>query len=240
MIGDDVVHEAGRNALDAEALGEGYERLLLVRRFEEAIQRLFLRGEIHGTVHLYNGQESVSVGVCTALRSGDFVSATYRGHGAALAMGTEPQEPAAELMGLGPGSRRQSRIDERRRSPARPARMLRDRWGQHRLALGAALSAKRTGAVSVAFFGDGAVNQGYFHECLNFAQVLSLPLLLVCENNLYGEFTAMSQVTAGGTSLLALGRTRRALRRSTATISRLCSQLHPRRSHACELARGPS
>src|SRR3954451_17547127 len=82
----------------------GYERMLLLRRFEEAMQRLFLRNEIHGTVHLYIGQEAVSVGVCSALGDDDWVAATYRGHGAALARGTPPEALAAELMGRSTGA----------------------------------------------------------------------------------------------------------------------------------------
>src|SRR3954447_18722990 len=93
-----------RSASDVAALLEGYGRMLLLRRFEEAIQQLFLRGDIHGTVHLYTGQEAVSVGVCAALEPGDQVAATYRGHGAALAKGTEPEALAAELMGRTTGA----------------------------------------------------------------------------------------------------------------------------------------
>ena len=89
-------------------------------------------------------------------------------------------------------------LDERRRPRARPHRLLRHRGGSIAAATGAALSAKREGRVAVAFFGDGATNQGYFHECLNFAAVAALPAVFVCENNLYGEFTPMAQVTAGG------------------------------------------
>ncbi|HUZ83114.1 MAG TPA: thiamine pyrophosphate-dependent enzyme, partial [Gaiellales bacterium] len=85
------------------ALLDLQRRMLLLRLFEDAIQRQFLRGEIHGTVHLYTGQEAVAVGVCSALEAGDRVAATYRGHGAALAMGTEPQALVAELMGRAGG-----------------------------------------------------------------------------------------------------------------------------------------
>jgi TPP-dependent pyruvate/acetoin dehydrogenase alpha subunit len=173
--------------------------MLLLRRFEEAIQRLFLRGDIHGTVHLYTGQEAVSVGVCAALDPGDQVAATYRGHGAALAKGTEPEALAAELMGRTTGA-----------CGGRAGSMnvidldhgllgcFGIVGGSIATATGAALTAQREGRVVVAFFGDGAANQAYFQECLNFAQVFGLPVLFVCENNGYGEFTPWEQVTAGG------------------------------------------
>src|SRR5436305_14366829 len=164
--------------------------MLLLRYFEEAMQRLFLRGEIHGTVHLYTGQEAVSVGVCSVLDARDWVAATYRGHGAALAKGTEPEALAAELMGRETGA-----------CGGRAGSMNVIDLGHGLLgcfgivggsiapATGAALTAQRESRVVVAFFGDGAVNQAYFHECLNFAQVLKLPVVFVCENNGYGEFT---------------------------------------------------
>ncbi|HEX6458087.1 MAG TPA: thiamine pyrophosphate-dependent dehydrogenase E1 component subunit alpha [Thermoleophilaceae bacterium] len=184
---------------DTATLLDGYGRMLLLRYFEEAMQRLFLRGEIHGTVHLYTGQEAVSVGVCAALEQGDQVAATYRGHGAALAKGTEPEALAAELMGRDTGA-----------CGGRAGSMnvidldhgllgcFGIVGGSIATATGAALTAQREGRVVVAFFGDGAANQAYFHECLNFAQVMHLPVVFVCENNGYGEFTPMAQVTAGG------------------------------------------
>jgi acetoin:2,6-dichlorophenolindophenol oxidoreductase subunit alpha len=171
----------------------------LIREFENAMQRLFLRGEIHGTLHLCTGQEAVSTGVCLALERTDQVAATYRGHGAALAKGTPPEAVAAELMG---------RVTGACRGRAGSMNVIDlDHGllgcfgivgGSIACATGAALSARGTGRVTVAFFGDGASNHGYFHECLNFAQVLRLPVVFVCENNLYGEFTPMEKVTGGG------------------------------------------
>src|ERR1051325_947041 len=173
--------------------------MLVIRRFEEEIQRLFLRAEVHGTTHLYNGQEAVSVGVCSALHAGDYVAATYRGHGAALALGITPEELGAELMGRTTG------VDGGRGGSMNVIDLDRGLVGCFGIvggsigaATGAAMTAKRHGGVAVAFFGDGATNQGYFHECLNFAVVRRLPVVFVCENNLYGEFTAMQSVTAGG------------------------------------------
>jgi TPP-dependent pyruvate/acetoin dehydrogenase alpha subunit len=188
-----------RSAVDAAALLEGYGRMLLLRRFEEAMQRLFLRGEIHGTVHLYTGQEAVSVGVCAALEPGDQVAATYRGHGAALAKGTSPEALAAELMGRRTGAcggrAGSMNVIDLEHGLLGCFGIV---GGSIATATGAGLTAQREGRVVVAFFGDGAANQAYFHECLNFAQVLGLPVLFVCENNGYGEFTPWEQVTAGG------------------------------------------
>jgi TPP-dependent pyruvate/acetoin dehydrogenase alpha subunit len=185
--------------IDAAALLAGYGRMQLIRSFEDEMQRQFLRGEIHGTIHLYTGQEAVATGVCGALEPGDKVAATYRGHGAALAQGTAPEALAAELMGRATGAcggraGSMNVIDL--------AHGLLGCFGivggSIACATGAALAARDEGAVTVAFFGDGAANHGYFHECLNFAKALTLPVLFVCENNLYGEFTPLEQVTAGG------------------------------------------
>ncbi|HEY2769991.1 MAG TPA: thiamine pyrophosphate-dependent dehydrogenase E1 component subunit alpha [Solirubrobacteraceae bacterium] len=183
----------------AAAFLEAYGRMLLIRLFETSMHRLFLQGEIHGTTHLYAGQEAVAVGVCMALRSDDYLAGTYRGHGHALAKGTPPEPLAAEMLGRTTG------VCGGRAGSMNVTDLEHGLIGCYGIvggsiaaALGAALSAGRQDRVSVAFFGDGAVNQGYFHECLNMATVLSLPVVFVCENNFYGEFTPMASVTAGG------------------------------------------
>jgi TPP-dependent pyruvate/acetoin dehydrogenase alpha subunit len=172
--------------------------MLVIRRFEDEMQRQFLRGEIHGTIHLYTGQEAVAVGVCSALEATDYVAATYRGHGAALARGTTPESLAAELMGRATGVCRgragSMNVVDLEHGLIGCFGIV---GGSIAAALGAALGGAREGRVAVAFFGDGAANHGYFHECLNFARVANLPAVFVCENNLYGEFTPMAQVTAG-------------------------------------------
>jgi TPP-dependent pyruvate/acetoin dehydrogenase alpha subunit len=177
---------------------EGYARMLLIRLFETSMHRLFLDGEVHGTTHLSAGQEAVSVGTCLALRPDDYVTGTYRGHGHALAKGTPPAPLVAEMLG------RASGVCRGRAGSMNVIDLEHGLVGCYGIVggsiaagLGAALSAKRQGRVSVAFFGDGAVNQGYFHECLNMAKVAQLPAVFVCENNFYGEFTPMSAVTAG-------------------------------------------
>jgi len=169
-----------------------------VRRFEDTVQSLFLKGEVHGTTHLYSGQEAVAVGVCSTLAEQDRVAGTYRGHGHALALGVEPQGLLDELLGRASGvcggrAGSMNVIDLEHRLIGCFGIV----GGSIAAATGAALALKRTGGVAVAFFGDGATNQGYFHECLNFAKVFSLPAVYVCENNLYGEFTPYEQVTAG-------------------------------------------
>ena len=173
--------------------------MLLIRHFESEMHRLFLKGEIHGTTHLSAGQEAVPVGVCSALEPGDWVAGTYRGHGHALAKGSDPEALAAEMLGRETGvcggrAGSMNVIDLEHRLVGCFGIV----GGSIAAATGAALTAQREGGVAAAFLGDGAVNQAYFHECLNFAAVRDLPVLFVCENNFYGEFTAMASVTAGG------------------------------------------
>jgi TPP-dependent pyruvate/acetoin dehydrogenase alpha subunit len=178
---------------------ERYGRMRLIRRFEQEIHRLFLKGEVHGTTHLSAGQEAVPVGVCSALEPDDYVAGTYRGHGHALAKGTDPEALAAEMLGRATGvcgGRAGSmNVIDLENGLVGCFGIV---GGSIAAATGAAVSAQRQGRVAVAFFGDGASNQGYFHECLNWAQVFALPVVYVCENNFYGEFTPMASVTAGG------------------------------------------
>jgi TPP-dependent pyruvate/acetoin dehydrogenase alpha subunit len=176
-----------------------YRRMLLIRGFEELVQSLFLKGEVYGTTHLYSGQEAVATAIASLLEERDRVAATYRGHGHALALGVDPQRLLDEMLA------RESGINGGRAGSMNvnsPGDRLIGSFGivggSIAAATGAALALKRTtGGVAVAYFGDGAMNQGYVFECLNFCQVLKLPLLLVCENNGYGEYTPFRSVTAG-------------------------------------------
>ena len=177
---------------------DAYGRMLLIRHFENEMQRLFLKGEVHGTTHLAAGQEAVPVGVCLALEPGDYLAGTYRGHGHALAKGTDPAALAAEMLGRANG------VCGGRAGSMNVIDLAHGLVGCYGIvggsiaaATGAAVSAKRQGRVAVAMFGDGATNQAYFHECLNFVAVHALPAVFVCENNFYGEFTPMQNVTAG-------------------------------------------
>jgi TPP-dependent pyruvate/acetoin dehydrogenase alpha subunit len=175
-----------------------YRRMRLIRRFEETVQALFLRGEVHGTTHLYVGQEAVATGVGSVVTPADRVAATYRGHGHALGIGVDPQALLDEMLGRASGvcgGRAGSmNVIDRGHGLIGSFGII---GGSMGAAIGAALALRRTGGVAIAYFGDGATNHGYFHECLNFAAVNSLPVLFVCENNLYGEFTPWEAVTAG-------------------------------------------
>jgi TPP-dependent pyruvate/acetoin dehydrogenase alpha subunit len=184
---------------DLELYGGIYRQMLLIRRFEDLVQSLFLKGEVYGTTHLYSGQEAVATGVASLLEGRDRVAATYRGHGHALALGVDPQALLDEMLGRATGINGGRAGSMNVTSPAdRLIGSFGIVGGSIAAATGAALALKRTtGGIAVAYFGDGAMNQGYVFECLNFAQVLKLPLLLVCENNRYGEYTPFEAVTAG-------------------------------------------
>jgi acetoin:2,6-dichlorophenolindophenol oxidoreductase subunit alpha len=181
----------------AELLGL-YELMTVIRRTEKAAHDLFLAGLVKGTTHLAAGHEAVAVGTSAALAPGDYVFATYRGHHHAMARGATAFECLAELMSRGAGLC-QAKGGSMHLTKA-SAGMLGSYAivGAHLpMAVGAAWSARlrRSGQVAVAFFGDGATNIGAFHEALNLAAVWSLPVLFVCENNLYMEYTPIGDVT---------------------------------------------
>jgi TPP-dependent pyruvate/acetoin dehydrogenase alpha subunit len=194
------VSEAPTRVLDDLALYTGiYRQMRLIRGFEDLVQSLFLKGEVYGTTHLYSGQEAVATGVASLLGANDRVAATYRGHGHALALGVDPQALLDEMLGRATGINGGRAGSMNVTSPAdRLIGSFGIVGGSIAAATGAALALQRTtGGVAVAYFGDGAMNQGYVFECLNFAQVLKLPLVLICENNRYGEYTPFESVTAG-------------------------------------------
>lgn len=175
-----------------------YRRMRLIRRFEETVQSLFQKGEVHGTTHLYIGEEAGAVGVGDVLGPEDRVAGTYRGHGHALAVGVDPGALLDEMLGRASGvcggrAGSMNVIDLEHRLIGCFGII----GGSASAATGAALAMQRVGGVAVAFFGEGTTNHGYFHECLNFAAVRKLPVVFVCENNLYGEFTPFEDVTAG-------------------------------------------
>ncbi|MFF7548947.1 thiamine pyrophosphate-dependent dehydrogenase E1 component subunit alpha [Streptomyces canus] len=185
--------------MDTAELLASYEQMALIRRTEKASHDLFLQGLVKGTTHLAAGHEAIAVGASAALRDDDYVFATYRGHHHAMARGATPEECLAELMSRATGlckakggSMHLTKAD---------ANMLGSYAivGAHLpMAVGAAWSARLrgTGQLAVAFFGDGATNIGSFHEALNLAAVWKLPVLFVCENNLYMEYTPIADVTA--------------------------------------------
>ena len=185
--------------LDAEALLRAYEQMRLIRGVEKAAHDLFLKGLVKGTTHLAAGHEAVAVGADLALRDDDYVFATYRGHHHALARGATPTECLAELMSKATG------LNKAKGGSMHLTKADRGMLGSYAIvgshlpiACGAAWSAKLRGTdqVAVAYFGDGATNIGAFHESLNLAAVWKLPVLFVCENNFYMEYTPIRSVTA--------------------------------------------
>ena len=173
----------------------------VVRRFEEALEDLYSRGMLHGTNHLSIGQEAVAVGVCGALDDGDLITSTHRGHGHSIAHGADPMRMMAELLGRTDG------YCKGRGGSMHIADVASGNLGANgivagsmTIAVGAALSMRmqQKNAVVVCFFGDGAANEGSFHEALNLAGVWNLPVLFLCENNQYGMSMSQDASTAGG------------------------------------------
>jgi len=176
-----------------------YEQMILIRRTEKAAHDLFMSGLVKGTTHLAAGHEAIAVGASAALDPDDYVFATYRGHHHAMARGATPEECLAELMSRATGLCRAKGGSMHLTKAATHMLGSYAIVGAHLpMAVGAAWSARLrgTGQLAVAFFGDGATNIGAFHEALNLAAVWKLPVLFVCENNLYMEYTPIADVTA--------------------------------------------
>ena len=177
-----------------------YRQILRIRRFEEQIGELFEMRQIPGPVHLYIGQEAVAVGVCEALRRDDYITSTHRGHGHCLAKGASPDRMLAEVLGKATGYCRgkggSMHIVDPDTGNLGANGIV---GGSAGIATGAALSAslQETDRVAVCFFGDGALGQGLIYEAMNMAALWKLPILYVCENNLYGQYTHHSESTAG-------------------------------------------
>jgi pyruvate dehydrogenase E1 component alpha subunit len=187
------------DTVDARTLLGLYEQMSLIRRTEQAAYDLFMQGLVKGTTHLAAGQEAVAVGAGAALRPDDYVFATYRGHHHAIARGASPEECLAELMSRATGVCRAKGGSMHLTKADRGMLGSYAIVGAHLpMAVGAAWSARLRGTdqVAVAFFGDGATNIGAFHEALNLAAVWRLPVLFVCENNLYMEYTPIASVTS--------------------------------------------
>ena len=161
--------EADEGLDDLDLYTRLFERMVLIRRFEDRIQSLFLKGEIYGTTHICSGQEAVATGVASVLRDEDRVAATYRGHGHALALGLDPQALLDEMLGRATGINGGRAGSMNINSPAdRLIGCFGIVGGTIAAATGVGLALKRSGGVAVAYFGDGTTNQGYFFECLNF------------------------------------------------------------------------
>jgi TPP-dependent pyruvate/acetoin dehydrogenase alpha subunit len=193
----DVITDASVGVTGDELLGM-YELMAVIRRTEKAAYDLFMSGLVKGTTHLAAGHEAVAVGAHAALRPDDYVFATYRGHHHAIARGATPEECLAELMSKATG------LCKAKGGSMHLTKASVGMLGSYAIvgshlpmAAGAAWSARLRGTeqVAVAFFGDGATNIGAFHETLNLASVWKLPVLFVCENNLYMEYTPIGSVT---------------------------------------------
>lgn len=176
-----------------------YRQMWVIRKFEETIRDLYQQQKIRGSFHPCVGQEAVAVGACMALRRDDYMTCTYRGHGHALAKGLSVRAAMAEMLGKATGCSKGKGGSMHFTDPAiglLGANAIVAAGIPH--AAGAALAAQmqKSDSVALAFFGEGAVNQGVFHETLNLAVVWNLPLVLVCENNLYSEMTPSHETTS--------------------------------------------
>jgi acetoin:2,6-dichlorophenolindophenol oxidoreductase subunit alpha len=177
-----------------------YRRMLSIRTFEEHVNDIYTRALMPGLAHLYIGEEAVAVGVCEALQPGDYITSTHRGHGHCLAKGASPDRMFAELLGKKAGYCKGKGGSMHIADPATGnlgANAI--VAGSVGIATGAAFSAKHmgTGAVTACFFGEGALGQGVLYEAMNLAQLHKLPVIYVCENNLYTEYTQYQETTAG-------------------------------------------
>jgi len=175
-----------------------YATMALIRAFETRVAELYRDGEIPGFVHTSLGQEAVAAGVGAALADGDYVATTHRGHGHCLARGMEVEGMMAELFARGAGICHGKGGSMHIADPARGVLGANAIVGASLpLAVGAGMSSKLLGQgrVATAFFGEGAVNQGAFHEALNLAAIWSLPTVMVCENNVYAEFSDSREMT---------------------------------------------
>jgi pyruvate dehydrogenase E1 component alpha subunit len=184
------------NALSHEELTELYRQMLLIRRFEEKSAEAYVAGKIGGFCHLYIGQEAVGVGAISAIRKDDYVLASYREHGLALAKGMTSRSIMAELFGKATGCSKgkggsMHMFDKDLGFLGGHAIV----GGQIPLATGTAFATKYQGTdqVTLCFFGEAAVNQGAFHESLNMAQLWKLPCIYICENNQYGMGTSLAR-----------------------------------------------
>ena len=174
-----------------------YERMMLIREFEERVKFLFLEGAMPGTIHQCQGQEATATGVCASLDPDDWITSTFRGHGHALAKGLTARELLDELFGASTGCCKgkggSMHVGNMKKGMVPGIAIV---AGGIPLAAGMALAFKMRGSrqVVACFFGDGAVAEGAFHEGVNMAALWKLPVLFVCENNLYGASTHVSKV----------------------------------------------
>jgi pyruvate dehydrogenase E1 component alpha subunit len=181
-----------------EKLFDLLESMLVIREFESTIQKHFAAGEIPGFVHLYLGEEAVAVGACSALKENDYITSTHRGHGHLLARGGDTNKMMAEIFGKATG------YNKGKGGSMHIADVSLGILGANGIvgaglpiAVGSGITSQILGtdSVTVCFFGDGASNRGTFHEAINMASIWNLPVVFVCENNMYG--ISMPQYTSG-------------------------------------------
>ena len=177
-----------------------YRQMVKIRRFEEEVNQLYLGAKMPGLAHLYIGEEAVAVGVCEALRQDDYITSTHRGHGHCIAKGASVDRMFAELLGKEAGYCRgkggSMHIADQDTGNLGANAIV---GGSAGIATGAAMSIKMRGSdqVAVCFFGDGALGQGLLYETMNMASLWKLPVIYVCENNQYNEYTHYRETTAG-------------------------------------------
>lgn len=187
-------------SVDVEHWLDAYEQMVRIREFEEKVNDLYVNAKMPGLAHLCNGQEAVAVGVCKTLNKDDYITSTHRGHGHCLAKGAAVDRMFAELLGKVDGYCRgkggSMHIADQETGNLGANAIV---GGSAGIATGAAFSSKQlgNGRVAVCFFGEGALAQGLFYEVMNMAQLWKLPVIYVCENNLYNEYTHFSETTAG-------------------------------------------
>lgn len=199
MTTTDTAAQSTQIDIDRDTKLAMYRQVVRIRRFEERAYRLFMDGLVKGTSHLSTGMEAVAAGVAEAMREDDLTFCTYRGHAHTLSRGTPMDGVMAELLGRANGVCGGKGGSMHLTSVEHGVMGSYAIIGAHiPIANGAAWSAQLRGEdqVTVCFFGDGATNIGAFHEALNFAAIWKLPVVFVCENNLYMEYTAISEVTA--------------------------------------------
>jgi TPP-dependent pyruvate/acetoin dehydrogenase alpha subunit len=195
-----VIERSAAIGVDAAQLLRFYRQMLSIRLFEERVNDLYTRALMPGLAHLYIGEEAVAVGVCEALRRDDYITSTHRGHGHCLAKGASPDRMFAELLGKEAGYCRGKGgsmhiADPDTGNMGANAIVA----GSVGIATGAAFAANRlgNGRIAVCFFGEGALGQGSLYEVMNLAQLFKLPVIYVCENNSYTEYTHFTETTAG-------------------------------------------
>lgn len=185
---------------ESKRLTHMFRQMLTIRRFEEEVDQLYRAAKMPGIAHLYAGEEAIAVGVCANLRDDDYITSTHRGHGHCIAKGADPRLMFAELLGKSAGycggKGGSMHIADAERNNLGANAIV---GGSTGIATGAALAAKKRGSdqVAVCFFGEGALGQGILYEVMNMASLWKLPVVYVCENNLYNQYTHYRETSAG-------------------------------------------